>query len=354
MSKAKDLAGLVSTGGILSDGTVNLASEVTGTLPIASGGTGTTSTTFANLTTNVTGTLPIANGGTNATTADGALTALGGTTVGTSVFKAVDAAAARTALGAELGTVTSVGGTGTVNGLSLSGTVTTSGNLTLGGTLSGVDLTSQVTGTLPVANGGTGLTSVGSNGQVLASTGTGLNFVTPSTGAMTFISTLNVTNGAIQWTGLSGYNDYVIVLDSLKYSAFELVLVQFGTGAGPTWVTSGYMYLTNFMATFSFGTWQGTSSTGDSGINISQKNADGQPVSPMIGQVYVSNMLSTSSTDSRGVTFQGGYSGGSGRYLSLISTGFVTGISAAITGIRLLNSGGTFTGKVSLYGIKNT
>ena len=54
------------------------------------------------------------------------------------------------------GTVTSVGGTGTVNGISLSGTVTSSGNLTLGGTLSGVDLASQVTGTLPVANGGTG------------------------------------------------------------------------------------------------------------------------------------------------------------------------------------------------------
>lgn len=33
------------------------------------------------------------------------------------------------------GTVTSVGGTGTVNGLTLTGTVTSSGNLTLGGTL---------------------------------------------------------------------------------------------------------------------------------------------------------------------------------------------------------------------------
>jgi hypothetical protein len=61
------------------------------------------------------------------------------------------------------GTVTSVGGTGTVNGISLSGTVTSSGNLTLGGTLSGVDLTTQVTGTLPVANGGTGLTSLTAN-----------------------------------------------------------------------------------------------------------------------------------------------------------------------------------------------
>ena len=53
-----------------SDGTntsfaqVALATDVSGTLPIANGGTGTTSTTFANLTTNVTGTLPIANGGT--------------------------------------------------------------------------------------------------------------------------------------------------------------------------------------------------------------------------------------------------------------------------------------------------
>ena len=50
------------------------------------------------------------------------------------------------------GTVTSVGGTGTVNGISLSGTVTTTGSLTLGGTLSNVSLSTQVTGNLPVTN----------------------------------------------------------------------------------------------------------------------------------------------------------------------------------------------------------
>jgi hypothetical protein len=54
-----------------------------------------------------------------------------------------------------VGTVTSVGGTGTVNGITLTGTVTSSGNLTLGGTLSGVSLTTQVSGVLPIANGGT-------------------------------------------------------------------------------------------------------------------------------------------------------------------------------------------------------
>lgn len=65
------------------------------------------------------------------------------------------------------GTVTSVSGTGTVNGLTLSGTVTSSGSLTLGGTLTGVDLTSQVTGTLPVGNGGTGTATAFTAGSVV-------------------------------------------------------------------------------------------------------------------------------------------------------------------------------------------
>ena len=42
--------------------------DVTGILPIANGGTGTSSTTYANLTTNVTGVLPAANGGTGLST----------------------------------------------------------------------------------------------------------------------------------------------------------------------------------------------------------------------------------------------------------------------------------------------
>ena len=51
------------------DAVTYLSSLTLGTaLPVASGGTGSTSTTFVNLTTNVTGTLPVANGGTGAAT----------------------------------------------------------------------------------------------------------------------------------------------------------------------------------------------------------------------------------------------------------------------------------------------
>jgi hypothetical protein len=122
----------------------------------------------------------IANGGTGATTAAAARTGLGATTLGANIFvianpgaitfprfnadntvSSLSAADFRTAIGAGTGggSVSSVSGTGTVNGISLSGTVTSTGSLTLGGALTGVNLTTQVTGTLPVANGGTGNTT---------------------------------------------------------------------------------------------------------------------------------------------------------------------------------------------------
>ena len=60
--------GIPSSGTLTSCTGLPLTTGVTGTLPIANGGTGTTSTTFTNLTTNVTGTLPVTNGGTGITT----------------------------------------------------------------------------------------------------------------------------------------------------------------------------------------------------------------------------------------------------------------------------------------------
>jgi hypothetical protein len=96
------------------------------------------------------------DGGSTGLTASTGRTSLGATTVGSNLFTLTNPSAVtfprfnadntvssltasdfRTAIGAGTGsgTVTSVGGTGTVSGITLTGTVTSSGNLALGGTL---------------------------------------------------------------------------------------------------------------------------------------------------------------------------------------------------------------------------
>jgi hypothetical protein len=181
------------------------------------------------------GTLAVANGGTGSTTAANALTALGaypasnpsgfGTGTVTSVTgtapvvssggntPAISMAAANTTTdgyltstdwntfnGKGAGTVTSVGGTGTVNGLSLTGTVTTSGNLTLGGTL---DLASPpaIGGTTPAAGAFTTLTMNG--GAISPQTGFKNRIIN---GGMT----IDQRNGGAAVTINSGANTYTL------------------------------------------------------------------------------------------------------------------------------------------------
>ena len=147
-----------------------------------------TNATGLSLATGVAGTLLVANGGTNATTAAGARANLL-PSFASNGGKIVAVNSAETDIEYIVvegtGTVSSVSGTGTVNGITLSGTVTASGSLTLGGALSGVDLTTQVTGTLPVANGGTGLTALGAGVSTFIGTPTSANLaaaVTDETG----------------------------------------------------------------------------------------------------------------------------------------------------------------------------
>ena len=94
------------------------------------------------------------------------------------------------------GTVTSVSGAGSVNGITLTGTVTSSGSLTLGGTLSGIG-NSQLTNSSITINGNVtalgGSVNVGTVTSVAATAGTGIS-VTGS--PITSSGTLNITNTA--------------------------------------------------------------------------------------------------------------------------------------------------------------
>jgi hypothetical protein len=141
------------------------------------------------------------------------------------------------------GTVTSVGGTGTVNGITLTGTVTSSGNLTLGGTLTGVDLTTQVTGTLPVANGGTGITSFGTGVATFLSTPSSANLaaaVTDETGtgalvfatSPTFVTPVlgTPTSGTLSSCTVDGTNavGFLTIPQNSQSAAYTLVLADSG------------------------------------------------------------------------------------------------------------------------------
>jgi hypothetical protein len=137
--------------------------------------------------------LPIASGGSGATTAAAARTNFGATTLGGNLYtisnpsavtfprfnadntvSSLNAADFRTAIGAGsgAGTVTSVAGTGSANGLTLSGTVTSTGNITLGGAVSSVTTASfsilEEGGKLVIKNGSTVIASFSSAGAFIA------------------------------------------------------------------------------------------------------------------------------------------------------------------------------------------
>ena len=133
-------------------------------LPITSGGTGSTSTTFVNLATNVTGTLPVANGGTGSTTATGT----------GSVVLATSPTLVTPALGTP------------VSGNFSTGTFTwPTFNQNTSGTAAGLS------STLAVASGGTGLATTPANGQIDIGNGTGFTRTTLTAG-----SNITITNSA--------------------------------------------------------------------------------------------------------------------------------------------------------------
>jgi hypothetical protein len=237
-----------------------------------------------------------------------------------------------------------------------------------------VSLTTGVSGTLPVGNGGTGststpttggvaygsggvlaTTSAGTSGQVLTSAGSGTpTWSTPSAGAMTLISTLTASSSAsLAWTGLSGYDKYLILFENLICSASSL-LIQIGTGS-TTYITSGYTY--NFL-------YQQTGSSAPSSL-IGNSNAFGYLAGSAAGTVYNSGSGASGSvfllnmTNGRDTMMQFSSNAQTSNVPAWeLDSGFnlIYNNSTAKTAVKIYvnGSGNTITsGTASLYGISS-
>lgn len=245
----------VTSGGTGSTSTtfVNLASNVTGTLPIANGGTGSTSTTFVNAATNITGTLPIANGGTGTTS-----------TTFTNLTTNV---------------------TGTLP-IANGGTGSTSTTF--------VDAATNITGTLSVANGGTGASTLTANNVILGNGTSAVAFVAPGSSGNVLTSNGSTWTSAAAGGGSLQAQLFTAPGTWTKPSSASQVVVTVVGGGGGGNLANGNAQPGNAGGTSSFG--PAVSATGGNGGGASAN----QPGSPGSGTVSVGTSLNTASVPNRG------------------------------------------------------
>ena len=220
-----------------------------------------------------------------------------------------------------------------------------------------VDVSSEITGTLPVANGGTGATTLTANnvllgngtsaplavapstsGNVLTSNGTTWQSVAPAGGGAWELfssTTVSSTVTTIDINLSSSHDVYMVVLDN----------VETGTGAGGQfrWKKGG-SFVTNDYSYVEIQT--SISSRSQSSFKLCNTNSSGRNAS---GIIYLTNV---NNTGSESATY---FHQAAINQEILLVGGTASGVAGPVTAIRLLWGGVNITGgSVYVYTLKTS
>jgi hypothetical protein len=202
-----------------------------------------------------------------------------------------------------------------------------------------INLTTKVTGTLPVANGGTGLTALGTAAQVLRvnSGATALEYATPSSGAFVFLGATGAQS-AVATIDLNGYftsdyNVYKIFVDGLfnatNNGSFRM---KVATTSSYTLQTSNYNVTEAEFGSMS--TALGTTVARNSAVEIT-----------------IFNPLGTTGRKCFLVHAVGGFNDDTPQGLFGYN---IWNSTTAVTGLRFYSNGNTSVNNIRLYGVKNS
>ena len=226
---------------------------------------------------------------------------------------------------------------------------------------SSVNLTTKVTGTLPVANGGTGLTTLGSASQVLRvnSGATALEFAALSSDfVLLATTTITSSTASVSLNGYfsSTYNHYRVMLQNVVPVSASKLQMRFRDASGDV-TLSDYRYTTNGMYIDSSGTNFGNQSgtwndnlfyiTGKGMDTISATASDGG----MSGEVQILGDTQSTSINKQYLSLCHGSASNTWSQ-SHLAQGYLER-TEALTGVTFFFSTGNIaSGVFKLYGIK--